>query len=148
MKKQCILTEYTVLQHLSSSPHHIEPFKIDNLYVDYAKRKGERKGKGKGKDPAKGQKRGQREDAIHFGHRKCSHGGASSGGGGGHSSELTEVTEADPDGAPQPAKPKKRSKKSCHLKDEECIVIEWVEANPILWNSKNKELKQKESIGH
>ena len=43
------------------------------------------------------------------------------------------------------AKPKRKSKKSCRMKDEEeeALVIEWVEANPILWNSKDKEFKLK-----
>jgi hypothetical protein len=40
---------------------------------------------------------------------------------------------------------KKKSKKSCHLKDEdqEAAVLEWVEANPMLWNQKDKEFKNK-----
>ena len=33
---------------------------------------------------------------------------------------------------------KKRAKKSCHLKkEEEALVLEWIEVNPLLWNSKD-----------
>ena len=114
------------------------------------------KGKGKGKGPCKGCGRGQREKmpsisesdtedvVMHEEVVEVQEETAAAAEG----AEVTEVTEADPDpdAAPQPAKPKKRAKKTCHMKDEEeeCMVIEWVEANPILWNSKHKEFKLKQ----
>ena len=114
------------------------------------------KGKGKGKGPAKGQKRGQRQKTPSISDTEdvvmeeqvveVEEDTDSELTEVTEVTDMTDMTEADPDGAPQPAKPKKRCKKSCHLKDEEeeCIVIEWVEANPILWNSKHKEFKLKQ----
>lgn len=49
-------------------------------------------------------------------------------------------------GGPKDEGPHKvRPKKSCRLKDEqqEADVLEWVEENAILWNSKHKEFKMK-----
>ena len=39
----------------------------------------------------------------------------------------------------------KRVEKSCHLRneEEEAPVLEWIKANPLLWNSKDKEFKNK-----
>lgn len=56
--------------------------------------------------------------------------------------DINEVGEGLDDGRQTM---KKRGKKSCHLKneEEEALVLEWIEANPLLWNSKDKEFKNK-----
>ena len=41
---------------------------------------------------------------------------------------------------------KKKKKKTCHLRDEneEALTLEWIAANPILWNTRDKEFKRKD----